>query len=64
MCGLLFGLNVMGLYTMNTWFLFTINIVSMVISGALFLWQRPYINRVHTERHGKPHPALGKMWAL
>jgi hypothetical protein len=64
LCGLLFGLNVMGLYTMNTVPLFLINAVSMVMSAALFWWLRRVINRAYTKRHGVPHPALAKRWAL
>lgn len=64
LCGLLFGLNIMGLYAMNTWFLFAVNIVSMVVSGVFFFWLRRYINRTYTAKHGKPHPDLGNRWAL
>lgn len=64
LCGLLFGLNVMGLYTMNTVPLFLINAVSMVMFATLFLWLRRVINRVYAKRHGVPHPALAKRWAL
>lgn len=45
--------------------LLLIKLVVLAIAGAVFFWLRSLINKLHTKKHGSPHPALGtKRWAL
>lgn len=45
--------------------LLLIKVVVLAIAGAVFFWFRRLINKLHTNKHGTPHPALGsKRWAL
>ena len=40
-------------------------IVILLVCGWLFFWLRGFINRLHSKRHGVPHPVLAeKRWAL
>ena len=39
--------------------------IFLAVAGFLFFWLRGLINRMHTTKHGAPHPALAeKKWAL
>ena len=39
--------------------------IFLAVAGFLFFWLRGLINRLHTKKHGTPHPALAeKKWAL
>ena len=45
--------------------LLLIKVVFLGLGGFLFFWLRGLINRLHTKKHGTPHPALAdKNWAL
>lgn len=45
--------------------LLLIKIVILAIASAVFFLLRSLINKVHTTKHGSPHPVLGnKRWAL
>ncbi len=37
-----------------------IKIVALGVSGFMFFWLRGIINRLHTRKHGTPHPALAE----
>ena len=78
-CGLLFGMQVIGVFpvllkwlqqpdavTGHMWGLVIIwKVLAMVLFGWLFFALRGLINRLHTKKHGVPHPALAdKKWAL
>ena len=75
-CGVLFGLEVIGLVplftwlqqpdarTGNMWALVFIKVVALIIFGALFFWLRHLINKLHIKKHGAPHPSLAKIWAF
>ena len=41
-----------------------IKVIALVVFGALFFGLRSLINWLYTKKHGTPHPALAKMWAL
>jgi len=75
-CGFLFAMQIVDLFPVLTWLkqpdavtgnmlaLVFIKVVAMAIFGAMFFWLRNLINRLFTKRHGIPHPALVKQWAL
>lgn len=76
-CGLLFGMQVIGLLPVLTWVQqpdavtgglwaqVSIKVLTMALFGWLFFALRGLINRLHTKKHGVPHPALAdKEWAL
>ncbi len=42
----------------------TVKIAVAMISGTAFFVMRNLINRIHIKRHGEPHPALSRRWAL
>lgn len=76
-CGFLFAWQVVGLLPVLTWMqrpdavtggMWTrvlIKAIALVLFGWLFFWLRGAINRLHTKRHGAPHPALAEnKWAL
>lgn len=43
----------------------SIKVIVLAGAGFLFVWLRGLINRLHTKKHGSPHPALvDKKWAL
>jgi len=74
--GLLFGMQIVGLLPILTWLkqpdavtgsmlaLVFIKVIALVVFGALFFGLRSLINWLYTKKHGTPHPALAKMWAL
>ncbi|MFA5572776.1 MAG: hypothetical protein WDA42_06690 [Candidatus Bathyarchaeia archaeon] len=42
-----------------------VKVIFLAVAGFLFFWLRGLINRMHTEKHGTPHPSLAeKKWAL
>lgn len=44
---------------------FIFRIVVLLMFGGLFFGLRSIINRLHTKKHGVPHPTLAeKRWAL
>lgn len=75
-CGLLFGMQIVGLFPVLTWLQqpdavaggmmahVFIKVVFLFVFGALFVGLRNLINRLHTKRHGTPHPSLVRKWAL
>ena len=79
-CGLVFAMQVVYLLEVVVWLtkpeadgadigkllaLSLIKVIAMALSGWLFFWLRNLINRLHTKKHGVPHPALAdKKWAL
>jgi hypothetical protein len=75
-CGLLFALQIVGLLpvfswtnqpdaiTAGMWAIVFIKVVLMAIFGGLFFGLRTLINHLHSKKHGAPHPALVKVWAL
>lgn len=76
-CGFLFALQIIGLLPVLTWLQqpdaitggmwaqVLIKAIALVLFGWLFFWLRGVINRLHTKKHGAPHPALTeKKWAL
>lgn len=45
--------------------LLVIKVAVLAIAGTVFFLLRSLINKLHTTKHGSPHPALGnKRWAL
>lgn len=76
-CGLLFGMQIVGLLPVLTWLQqpdavtggmwaqVFIKVLALGLFGWLFFGLRSIINRLHTKKHGVPHPALAeKKWAL
>jgi len=37
-----------------------IKVIALSVSGFMFFWLRGIINRLHTKKHGTPHPALAE----
>lgn len=77
LCGLQFVLQIVGLLPVLTWLQqpdavtggmwaqVLIKAITLALFGWLFFWLRGVINRLHTRKHGVPHPALAeKKWAL
>lgn len=77
-CGFVFGLQVvdvasvlvaliMGQTAQNPGkflAIFLMEVIVLVISGALFFGLRKLINYLYERKHGIPHPALEKKWAI
>ena len=76
-CGLLFGMQIVGLLpvltwlqnlgavTGNIWAQVFFKILAMLLFGWLFFWLRNSINQQHTKKYGVPHPILAdKKWVL
>ena len=76
-CGFLFVMQFLGLLPVFSWPLHPssvtggmlagvlIKLLAIALLGWLFLWLRRIINRLHTKKHGVPHPSLAKnIWAL
>lgn len=76
-CGFLFAMQIFGLLPVLTWLqqpdaitggmwaLVTIKVLALALFGWLFFGLRSIINRLHTKKHGVPHPVLAeKKWAL
>ena len=76
-CGLLFGMNIVGLLPLigellqpdadigGIMAVVLIKLLAIALFGWLFFALRGLINRLHTKKHGVPHPALAdKKWAL
>lgn len=74
--GLIFGLQVIGIFPVLTWVsnpsaitenmiaMVALKIVVMVVAGGVFYGLRKYINWLHKRWYGTPHPALSKSMAL
>ncbi len=74
--GFIFGWQVIGLFSVLTWFsnpsaitgymvaMVVLKIVIMVVTGAVFFGLRKYIHWLHKRWYGVPHPALSKALAL
>jgi hypothetical protein len=79
-CGFVFVLHVVQVIEAFTWLskpeavgvdmgkfiaLLFVKAIFLAVAGFLFFWLRGLINRLHTKKHGTPHPALAeKKWAL
>jgi len=76
-CGFLIAILIIGLLAVPSWLVqpvpildsmwaqALINVLALVLFGWLFFKLRSIINRLHTKKHGVPHPVLAeKKWAL
>lgn len=75
--GFVFGVQIIGLFPIITWLqdtsaitgnmiaVLVLKVVLGVLCGVVFFWMRRLINKLHTKKHGVPHPALAeKRFAL
>ena len=79
-CGFVFALQAFHVIGAFTWLatpeandvdlgkffaLLLFKLIFLAVSGFMFFWLRGVINKLHTKKHGTPHPALAKKkWAL
>lgn len=79
-CGFVFAMQVIHIIEAVAWLskpeavgvdmgkffaLLLVKAIFLAVAGFLFFWLRGLINRLHTKKHGTPHPALAeKKWAL
>ncbi len=74
--GLIAGMQVLGLLPIFSWLqdpgavtgnmmaIVLIKLLFMGLAFGTFFGSRVLINKLHLKRHGIPHPALEKKWAL
>jgi hypothetical protein len=72
--GILFGMQILHLLPVITWInggvtggmvaVAMLKVLLLLLFGALFFGLRALINWLHAQKHGCPHPALVKTWAL
>jgi len=74
-CGLIVGMNILGLLLLPSRLQLPGGVtelpalvfgktIALIVFGALFFALRNLINWMHAKKHGTPHPALVKKWAL
>ncbi len=79
-CGFVFAIQIIHVIEAVTWLskpeavgvdmgkffaLLLVKAIFLAMAGFLFFGLRGFINRLHTKKHGTPHPALAeKKWAL
>jgi hypothetical protein len=74
-CGFVFAIQVIHVIEAAAWLtkpeavgvdmgkffaLLLVKVIFLAVAGFLFFWLRGFINRLHTKKHGTPHPALAE----
>ena len=50
--------------TGGMWAIVFVKAIILLIFGAMFFWLRTIINKLHSKKHGKPHPTMHTQWTL
>ena len=46
------------------WAVVFVKALIFLMFGGIFFWLRTLINKLHTKKHGKPHPTMYTQWML
>jgi hypothetical protein len=46
------------------WVIVVVKVFILLVFGGTFFWLRTLINKLHTKKHGMPHPTLHTRWTL
>lgn len=74
--GFIFVLQIIGLIPIYSWvqhpeqvtagmmFFVFVKLIALFVSGFLFCWLKSLINKLHSKKHGIPHPSMVANWTL